>query len=209
MTAHSGGQSRLPLDRSTRAAKPLSTPICSNPLPTIRTELDNVGRTNVIIEDYRVGNESLATALVGSIHRSAVTRFHSETDQYLSWWVKVRTPCEVLIHDLLVYEGTLRPTPPRVFICSDQRNVDNAIAGRPFDTLGISETITHLGKGPSVLHTPDVPRYPELARFAIQRMGWDPEKFNVYRCRVEYPVMPSSVVVQFDLPEPPLGSRGC
>lgn len=61
----------------------------------------------------------------------------------------------------------------------------------------------YLGKGPSVMHTPDVPRYAEMIQYAFDRLGWDEARFDVYRCRVEYPVMPSSVVVRFDLPECP------
>ena len=32
-------------------------------------------------------------------------------------------------------------------------------------------------------------------------LGWDPERFDVFRRRVEYPVMHSVVSMQFDLPE--------
>ena len=41
----------------------------------------------------------------------------------------------------------------------------------------------------------------EMAAWALERVGWDSEKFYVYRCRVKYPVMPSSVVIRYDLPE--------
>jgi hypothetical protein len=42
-----------------------------------------------------------------------------------------------------------------------------------------------------------------MVQWAIKRISSDGSKFDVYRCRVEYPVIPSSVVVQFDLPEKP------
>ena len=63
--------------------------------------------------------------------------------------------------------------------------------------------VSYLGKGPSVLHTPDVPRYAQMGRYVFERVGWDGDRFDVYRCRVEYPVMPSSVAMCFDLPEAP------
>jgi hypothetical protein len=44
---------------------------------------------------------------------------------------------------------------------------------------------------------------PELCRYAFERLGWDAERFDVYRCRVEYPVLPSTVVMQFELPAAP------
>ena len=52
--------------------------------------------------------------------------------------------------------------------------------------------------------TPDVPRYPELVRYALDRAGFDAEKFDVYRCRVEYPVMPSTVALTWELPKRPV-----
>ena len=48
-----------------------------------------------------------------------------------------------------------------------------------------------------------MPRYVEMARYAFARLGWDGEQFEVYRCRVEYPVMHSAVVIRFPLPVAP------
>jgi hypothetical protein len=58
-----------------------------------------------------------------------------------------------------------------------------------------------LGQGTSVLPTPDVPRYVEMADYVAERVRWDLDQFEVYRCRVEYPVMHSAVVIRFDLPK--------
>ncbi len=48
-----------------------------------------------------------------------------------------------------------------------------------------------------------MPRYGEMAAYVFDRLGWDAEQFEVFRCRVEYPVMHSAVVVRFPLPEAP------
>ena len=65
--------------------------------------------------------------------------------------------------------------------------------------------MTHLGRGPSVLHTADVPRYSKIAGYVFDRLGWDGSRFDVYRCRVQSPVVPSTVTLQFELPEKPAG----
>lgn len=67
--------------------------------------------------------------------------------------------------------------------------------------LRINETVTHLGRGLHDMHTPDVPRYGEMLRYTFDRLGWDPKRFDVFRCRVHYPVMHSVVSMRFDLPE--------
>jgi len=35
----------------------------------------------------------------------------------------------------------------------------------------------------------------------IERLGWDSADFQAFRLRMEYPVLPSSLVVEFPLPE--------
>ena len=40
----------------------------------------------------------------------------------------------------------------------------------------------------------------DLAQPAMDRLGWNGDRFDVFRCRVEFPVNPSTVVVWFPLP---------
>ena len=60
-----------------------------------------------------------------------------------------------------------------------------------------------MGKGPGALYTGDFPKYPDMGRYVFDRLGWDAARFDVYRCRVEYPVLPSSVVMEFALRDTP------
>ena len=69
--------------------------------------------------------------------------------------------------------------------------------------LHLRETVIHLGKGPAVVHSPDVPRLAEMVEYACEQLGWDVNRFDAYRCRVEYPVMSSKVTMRFELPERP------
>lgn len=52
------------------------------------------------------------------------------------------------------------------------------------------------------MHTPDVPSYSGMAQLAFDRLGSESDSFDVYRCRTEYPVMPTTVVLRTDLPDP-------
>ena len=128
-----------------------------------------------------------------------MARYQDEHNKVQSTLSFVRTPSEVLVHDVMVEPGTFADTPPKVLVYGDHRGVDPVAAGRECDLLALRETVVHLGRGPNVMHSADVPRYPDMVRYAFERTGWDPERFEVFRCRVEYPVMPSSVFVQFDL----------
>ena len=182
---------------------PLMRDFCSSPLPKFRSVPAESGFINMELEGNSVGNMSSVTCLIGDVARNANTRYQDEHNLWQRCQTMIRTPCEVLIQDVLVYEGTFGQISPEVLVYGDHRSVDPIPAGRECDLLAQRESVVYLGKGSSVLHTPHVPRYPEMAQYAFDRLGWDGEKFDVYRCRVEYPVMPSSVVVRFELPQKP------
>jgi hypothetical protein len=114
----------------------------------------------------------------------------------------VRTPCEVLVHDVMMTRSLFsEPAEPLVY--SDLRTVDPAFGGRPRDLLPTSASVLYLGKGTEVLSSPHVPRYAEMVRYALDRAGWDARELDVYRCRVEFPIIPSSVMVRFEMPQRP------
>jgi len=58
-----------------------------------------------------------------------------------------------------------------------------------------------LGAGPDAIHLSDLPRYPEMIAQVCDRLGWDVSQFDVYRCRIEYPIMTSLAAIWFPMPE--------
>jgi hypothetical protein len=75
--------------------------------------------------------------------------------------------------------------------------------GRDIDRLPVRVTLERLGRGLAVLDCAEVPRYVDMMQYAFKRIGWNGERFDVYRCRLEYPVMQSLVDIRFELPEKP------
>jgi hypothetical protein len=178
---------------------------CSKPLPKFSVAPGGEGLVNVELQPTSVGDQSAVTCLIGDAYRS-VFSLHStpETPEHTMQTI-VRTPCETLIHDVLLYHGMFPEQLPQVCVYSDLRAVTTTLLGRERDLLPMSETVIYLGRGPQVLSTPDVPRYAEMVQYALDRVGWDASKFDVYRCRVEYPIMPSSVVTIVEPPKRPGG----
>ena len=196
---------REPLDPAGEVAPgvPLLLKFSSYPLPTFRSVPAAFGMTNVQLEGDSIGNLSAVTCMVGDVSRNALARYQDDHNRLQTSQALVRTPCEVLVHDVLVRDGTFGAISPTVAVYGDHRSGDAIPEGRECDLLPLRESVVYLGKGPSVMHTPAVPRYAEMIQYAFDRLDWDEARFDVYRCRVEYPVMPSSVVVRFDLPERP------
>lgn len=184
----------------------LLTAFCSRPLPELRSvpaDLSNM--INIEIHGDAVGNASAVTCLVGDAFRGASSRTRTESAQRLVSNMRVRTPCETLVHDVLVHDDIVVEGGPALRVYSDHRDVDvvleQQIEARECDRLQLREEVIFLGWGLGVVECADVPGYPEMLGFAMQRLGWDAESFRVYRCRIAYPVMPSSVVITFELPE--------
>lgn len=171
---------------------------CSRPFPAFRNVPVQNGLINTVIEPHRIGSQSALTCLLGDILPEANARARDEHNRVHATHSFIRTPVEVLVHDVLIAPGTFSDIEPRVSVFGDQRSGAPG-PSREGDRLALRESVVHLGQGPSVLRTPDLPRYPDMVTYALEKAGWDARDFAVFRCRVEYPVMPSSVVVEFDL----------
>lgn len=209
-----GGQRRtvasVPLDPRADAARGVSllTDFCSRPLPEIRRVpmgVDNMDSIEIV--GSGVGNASEVTCLVGDLYRDVAVRYRDEHNRYYINNLRVRMPCEALVFDVLVHESLVGFDQPGLSVFTDHRGVDvileRDLHARECDRLALRESLIYLGKGPRVMDAPGAPQYPKLIRYAFRQAGWNPDKFRVYRVRVDYPVVPTSVVVHFTLPEAP------
>ena len=93
---------------------------------------------------------------------------------------------EVVILDLLLQVDTYGPVEPSVVVHSEHTGEmlwSDLIHKR--HRLPTHHSVVYLGKGPTALHTPDVPRCAEMARHIFNCADWEAERFDVYRCRIE------------------------
>ncbi len=117
----------------------------------------------------------------------------------------VRTPARTLLYDIFVHESVYPDVPPSLSIYD---TVFDGVASvndptRDLDRLPLTETIQPLGWGVDRCRAADVPRYVELVRHLCEQVGWDGRQFRGYRCRIDYPVYGSQVVVSFAPPARP------
>jgi hypothetical protein len=75
------------------------------------------------------------------------------------------------------------------------------------ERLVLSEHVTTLGPGLARAAIADIPEYLDLVSSVHERLKWRAEDFTLHRLRVEYPVIATVLVVQFDLPETPPSDR--
>ena len=200
---------REPFEPSPDAAHgtALLSEFCSQPLPELRISEPEAGVVQTELLGNAIGRASAVTVVLGDVWRNLASPYSDDRAPSLSSHEHLRLPVQTLIHDVLIHEdlfGELRALKPAVgvyggthwdIVAGPHPEFDKA------DRLALRESATFLGNGPSVMHSPDVPRYEEMVRYAFERLGWDGERFGLFRCRVEYPVMPSRVTMHFELPE--------
>ena len=71
------------------------------------------------------------------------------------------------------------------------------------DRLETGETVQYLGKDPTAVYTPDIPRHAEMVEYVCRQIDCDPARLDVYRVRIDYPIIPTSIGMEHDLPAPP------
>jgi hypothetical protein len=195
---------REPLDPSQKTVHGLSplAEFCTKPLPKFQTVEGIGGYVLGELGGSGVGNTSSLTCITGDVVWSAASSYQDEHNRQGELLTSIHTPCRVLIHDVLIYKDMFGPISPEVFVYDDYwRKVSGYKIKPEAISLAAPEEVMCLGQGTSVLPTPDVPRYVEMADYVAERVRWDLDQFEVYRCRVEYPVMHSAVVIRFDLPK--------
>ncbi|MCH7721057.1 MAG: hypothetical protein IH988_08730 [Planctomycetes bacterium] len=177
---------------------------CSQPLPKVRAINVGGGFVHCELLGNGIGDTAAITCVVGNVADNAASRYRDEHNPFGEASAIVCIPSEVVIVDFLIREDTFGPITPEAAVYGLLPGASPFPSTNPDrHQLALDESVIYLGKGPSVLHTPDVPKYPDMARFIFDRLGWDGERFDVYRCRIEYPVVPSEVLIRHDMPDPP------
>jgi hypothetical protein len=167
---------------------------CNEPLPEFRAFKDSAGFSAVELMSRGVGNRAAFTFFCGMLSRNVCHHPVGHPDGPPRQAV-INLPTEVHFEDLLIHEDVWQGPAPsiQVFGTFATSPYDYSDSGRQDDLMPVQETLTEVGRGVDALDTPDVPNYPELVRKSLERVGWDPDRFHVFRSRIEYPVLFSVV----------------
>ncbi|MHC5004113.1 MAG: hypothetical protein ACYTJ0_13430 [Planctomycetota bacterium] len=180
---------------------PLLSKFCSDPPPQLRKVVSPSGYIEIELDDGPVGDSGAMTCIFcGEAIREAGSRFRTEDDPNADLNVHVRTPSKALVHDLIVHRDIFGQLEPTAAVFSEvHHEVKTSRLRDDRYRLPVPLAAEYLGQGASALRTPDVPRYPEMARHVLRRENLDPDEFDVYRIRMQYPIVPTSVTMSFDL----------
>ncbi|MGD8451857.1 MAG: hypothetical protein PVJ57_08565 [Phycisphaerae bacterium] len=182
---------------------PLLRQFCSQPLPRFRRVASADGFLEDELVEGPVGNTGAVTCITAEVGHNVATSYREEHNSFGNHIVRLRTPCDKLLFDVLVHEDVFRDLEPTVVLHSELAGGPQFPGGHARNALPIVETVELIGRGPSVVHSREVPRYGEMVRYVISKLGCDGNRLNVYRVRVAFPAIPTSLAIRYELPERP------
>ncbi len=189
-------------DEDDPEAVPWLPRFCSTPLPQVRRLAVGGSHVHYEIMSDSVGNTGLSTCILGSAVRSAAPRYCEPNNDCVELVVRAHLPAERLMFDQIVHRDLFGDHEPKLTVYGEltgetpPRSMDAARQELP-----VVESAMFIGEGPAAMHATGIPRYTEIMEFAFQQMGWDARDFLVYRVEMQYPPIPTAIVLGTPLPE--------
>lgn len=164
--------------------------LCSDPLPRVRLRDTQRGYRELQILSHDLGASADSHYGVGRLYRGGHELPAPGTP--LTNVVSLNSPTRVLLRDLVIHESVIEG-------CSVHLK---AYASHPTtDILDLDDTmlfpdqpeIVRVGSGLTAMTSTDCPKLGDVVSLAMERMGWNPNEFHVYRYRIEFPVLGSVI----------------
>lgn len=182
---------------------PLIARYCSSPPPEVEVTRDRNGRIEYVLTGSTIGAGSLAEVMLGSVVRAAFDRYVTDGPSYGNFHVAIDTPVEKLYYDTLLHEDLLpwmRPIPQMHSVLRPSEMPPGEVM--PGEQLRFPLRIEELGPDLRNGDNRDFPHYGEMIDSVIRAVGWDPDRFQLFRLRFNHPPIATMLRMQM-----PLGPR--
>lgn len=182
-----------PIDDRSVNGQPLGLlhDFCSGDLPEFRTSQEP-GQIDYELRARGLGRGSAFTLMMAHLLRGQADL----ATPVLATTAGINTPSELALVHFLVHTSLCDKTPPRVTVYEHGMESEAIKAG--FGVLPQAEHARFVGRGVQASTSADMPRHAEMVRWVTDRLGWDAEAFNVFRLRVEYPIVSSRLRLAFE-----------
>lgn len=168
---------------------------CSQPLPQFRLCESNDGYRKYELLSDAVGAAGEVTCYIGEARRAESVLPGSAPGAESAISIAVGTPSEICNVDMLMHKDICGTAPPEVAVYAWP--LDGSPEYRDSDLMPQKESAEYLGTGIETARNPTMPRHADLLKYATDRMGWNPDDFRVFRCRVRYPILYSRIRMTF------------
>jgi hypothetical protein len=174
---------------------------CSTPVPQLKV-IQQGHIAHCILDGQDVGLGS-AVDLVHATYMASkrpISLSPGEPPRRAALAIGIDTPTKVLLFDVLVHKDIFPGQEPQLNMYRTA-GVFGSQPGnrREIDRLDLLEAIQSLGHGLAKFRSLDTPTYQDMIRFVCQQRGWNANELRGYRCRIEYPMYSSEIVMSFDV----------
>ena len=175
---------------------------CSPRVPNI-TVVDAPDGQDFILEGGAVGNQGSFDAFFG-YRADGLTRYRTDENQFGASACSISVPAEYLISDLIVHKDMAPATPPKCIVYGvPHGGMEAPSAQTPRNEINCPCPIKQLPDSLTALATPRIPHYHKFLARIFEHIGCSVSDFVMYRVQLQYPVMPSRILLRMDLPERP------
>ena len=151
-----------------------------------------------VLEPGPVGPAGEVTVVTADRVERAVPRWASQSGQLGQVATRVRTPVEWLVMDIYCQRDVIDLRRASAEVLNDIDGTD--VAPETMARLPCEVETEWFPRQCSSWELKEASHYGPMVRDVLTKVGWDPEAFELLRVRVQYPVIPSAVIVKFNLP---------
>jgi hypothetical protein len=170
------------------------TEFCSDPPPRILSGVNYEGSIQIELALPQTGLLGASSMyLCRAQENAADARLRGSTEQMM-----ITTPTQEVVYDMLVPAGWTNPATARVGIFGNRYNVNRAFEEIESDRLPQQETIRYMGALDTVPPIALSQRHADAVRHVLERHGCLGTRFDVYRCRVQFPALHTVIVMRVD-----------
>lgn len=173
---------------------------CSIPVPELKTSVRADNRSFVELAADTVGRRGQVDLTFGTVGRGGPLSPTPDGGQGFGSLVRIGKPTAILVADMLVHRPSLPQVEARLLVngvpplAQDEFDFNDPRTRLPFN-----EKIRLLGRGGDATTCLDFPLQRELYEYICSRMSWNLDDFDVYRARVEFPLMDTMVSMVFQV----------
>lgn len=179
---------------------PLVSRFCSDPLPPMEVATGEAGAVQYAFRGGPVGRRGAVDCVIGEVLGGVEPRFRQPGYEVHGVFLRLNTPCELAVLDLLVHRELFPEFAPRIHCFSGLYSGELFKRHLAADELPLSEPLVRIGTGADFPRLAEMPRYRELIRFSFDALRWDPDAFDLHRIQIPLPPTPTVLVARQELP---------
>lgn len=190
---------QIPLDAAAweRYGIPILPAFCSQPEIPLEVRMDHENIPNVIWKNDAIGKPSSVNLTFGDVEQRVTLLNCNGGLLGYNASITFATPTRVAIQDVLVHRPSLGSIQ---YELSRWGHIGHMVEQYTPTGLLIApqlpcrERVSFLGTGEAATHCAEIPYYSSMLTYACQKMNLNIEEMDVYRVRLEYPLLDTMIV---------------